>query len=50
MVKNVKFSAKFLDEHKNIGRFSNLHWCTFNANILFLKNSKQNEENHLPEQ
>ena len=36
----MKFSAKFSHEHKNIGRFSNLHWCTFNANVLFLQNSK----------
>ena len=39
------FRVTFLDEHKHIGRFSNLHYCTFNETYLdileFQRNSKK---------
>ena len=36
-IRNEKFWVLFLSEHKHIGRFSNLHYCTFNLHDMQVK-------------
>ena len=38
------FRVTFLDEYKHIGRFSNLHYCTFNDTYLDILEFQQQQQ------
>ena len=41
------FRVTFLDEHKHIGRFSNLHYCTFNDTYLAILDFQQEQQKRI---